>query len=200
VTGEGDVGTGGIDRHPVRRRNPLRRRSDRIEATLTFVLVMTMLLIAPWAAWSIAGQTYRDEVRAGDWDRSHRFSVTAELLRDAPGADNRAADAITAAPQGTQARWTGPDQVVHVGPVPADYGSRQGSTIKIWIDEYGAPAGPPLRRNPVLDASLIALLIVCGLGIGLFATHRLVVWALDRKRMRAWEQEWLVVEPGWTHR
>jgi hypothetical protein len=201
MTGSEGTAPGRTGRRRMRRPNQLRRTSDRIEAALTFALLMTMLLIAPWAAWSIAGQTYRDEVRADDWDRHHRFPVTAELLRDAPGLDGRTGDAMpAAATRGTLARWTGPDETVHTGLIAADFGSRQGATMSIWVDRQGALTGPPVRRNAVLDALMAALLTVGGIGSALYAAHRLTVWRLDRRRLRAWEQEWLVVEPGWTHR
>jgi hypothetical protein len=201
VTGEGEVAASRSSRRRVWRRNPLRRRSDRIEAGLTFVLLMTMLLVAPWGAWSIAEQTYRDDVRAGQWERQNRFAVTAELLRDAPGPDARAGNTGQAASsRGTLARWTGPDHSVHTGAVPVEFGSRRGSTVSIWVDPAGVLTGPPLRRNAMLDALMAALLTVGGLGTALYAAHRLVVWRLDRRRLRAWQQEWLLVEPGWTHR
>jgi hypothetical protein len=183
------------------RRNPLRRSSDRIEAFVTFVLLAMMLMIAPWVAWSIAGQTYRGDVRATEWDRAHRFPATAELLRDAPGPEQQTGDAIPAQPaRGTLARWTGPDMSVHTGLVLADFGSRQGSTVPIWIDDHGAPTGSPKQRSPKMDAAMASLLTLAVLGALLFGAHRLVVWRLDRRRMRAWQQEWLEVEPRWTHR
>ena len=72
--------------------------------------------------------------------------------------------------------------------------------MPIWVDQHGAPTGPPMLRNPVLDALVAALLTVVGLGTALYATRRFLCWRLDRRRLRAWEQEWLMVEPGWTRR
>jgi hypothetical protein len=127
--------------------------------------------------------------------------VTAELLRDAPGPGGQAADAAPGTPaRGTLARWTGPDQVVHTGLVAAEFGSRRGSTMPIWIDRQGALTEPPRHRTAGLDAAMVALLTTGGIGSVLFATHRLVVWRLDRRRLRTWEREWLMVEPGWTNR
>jgi hypothetical protein len=201
VIGEDEVAASGSNRRRVWRRNPLRRASDRIQDGATYLLLMTMLLVAPWAAWSIGGRTYRDDVRVGDLQRQNRFPVTAELLRDAPRPDDRAARATPAGPsRGTLARWTGPDGSVHTGPVTAAFGLRQGSAVSIWVDARGAQTGPPQHRNAGLNALLAALLTVGGLGGALYGLHGLVVWRLDRRRLRAWQQEWLVVEPDWTHR
>ena len=183
------------------RRNALRRRSDRVQAGLTFVMLAMMVLVVPGVAWSVAGRTYRAEVRADDWDRQHHFPVTAELLNDAPGLEELAGKATPAVPsRGTLARWTGPDKSVHIGVVLAGIGFRRGSSVSIWVDAHGALTGPPLRRNPILDAVMAALLTAVVLGSVLYAVRGLVVWRLDRRRLRAWQQEWLVVEPRWTHR
>jgi hypothetical protein len=198
---DGTAATGRVGRRWVRPRNGLRRTSDRIQAWLAFLLLTTMVLAAPFAAWSIAGRTYRGETRAEDWERAHRFLVTAQLLRDAPEAGDQAGDATPARPsRGTLARWTGPDESVHTGLVVADFGSRLGSSVPIWVDDQGTLTGSPVNRNPTLDALMASLLTLGLLGAALYGLHRLAVWRLDRRRLRRWEQEWLVVEPRWTHR
>lgn len=201
MTGTDGVAAGRAGRRWVRRRNDLRRTSDRIQAWLAFLLLATMVLVAPFAAWSIARHTYRDETRAEDWERTHLFPVNAQLLRDAPGAGEQAGDAIPAQPsRGTLARWTGPDQAEHTGLVLADFGTPLGSTVPIWVDDHGMLTGSPMNRNPTLDALMASLLTLGMLGATLYGLHRLVVWRLDRRRLQRWQQEWLVVEPRWTHR
>jgi len=66
-------------------RNTLRRASDRIEAWLTLVLVLTMLVVAPGVGWWAARTTYQNDMRATAWDRQHRFPVDAVLLDDGSG-------------------------------------------------------------------------------------------------------------------
>jgi len=182
-------------------RNPLRRTSDRIEALLTFVVIMTMLLIGPWVAWSAGRATYRNDVRTTAWERQHRFAVTAVLLQDAARWTG-ATGAGMPPPASTEAaaRWTGPDGTVHIGPVPAYDGALRGSTVRIWVDETGAVADPPGRRSATFDAVMVALLAVLGIGGALGGVHRIVVWRLNRRRLRSWQAEWLVVGPRWSHR
>src|SRR6185437_12393119 len=66
-------------------RNPLRRTTDRVEAWLTLVLVVAMLVIAPWAGSRAAHAAYRDTVRMAAWQAQHRFPVEAVVLQDVRG-------------------------------------------------------------------------------------------------------------------
>jgi hypothetical protein len=182
-------------------RNPLRRTSDRLQAWLTLPLIVAMLLIGPWAGRWAAGAMYRDGIRANAWERQHRFPVTAVLLRDTSGWVNATGNGVAAPPSmPARARWTGPDGAVHIGTVYADAGARRGSTMAIWVDDHGAVAAPPVRRSATTDAVIAALLAVCGLAAGLCGVRRIVVWQLDRRRLRSWQAEWLVVGPRWSHR
>ena len=182
------------------RRNPLRRTSDRIQAAVTFVLVMAMLSISPWAAWSVARATFRHDVQTTAWERQHRFAVTAVLVQDAPAWAGAGDDGTPPEKAQTAARWTGPEGAVHTGTVHADPGMRRGDTVPIWVDDHGAVAPEPGRRNATSDAVAAAFLVLLGLAAGLAGLHRIVVSWLDRRRLRAWQAEWLVVGPRWSHR
>jgi hypothetical protein len=180
-------------------RNPMRRTSDRVEAWSTLVLVTAMLVVAPWVASRAAHSVYRDDVRTTAWETQHRVQVDAVLLQDArkdPSHDGsppaRSAPAI--------ARWSGRDATVHTGTVYADEGTRAGQTIRIWIDDRGFLAGPPGRRSPSSDAAMAAVLTMAGIAAGLAGIRRIIGWQLDRRRMRAWQLEWMSVGPGWSRR
>jgi hypothetical protein len=175
-------------------RNPLRRTSDRIESWLTFVVVMAILLIAPWTGWWAARSVYQDDLRTIAWQRQHRFAVTAVLVEDAV-----AADGTRSAPR-TPARWTGPDGAGHTGMIFAEAGVRRGSAVPLWVDEHGIAVAPPERTNAPTDAVMAALLAAGGVVTGLAGLRRIVVWRLNRRRLRAWQEEWLVVGPRWSHR
>jgi hypothetical protein len=182
-------------------RNPLRRTSDRVEAWSTFLTIMAMLFVAPWAAWSVAGQAFREDVQANAWELRHRFEVTAVLLADAaPPAEIPAGDGSPPGPASAQARWTGPDGVPRTGPVDTEPGRRAGTTQLIWVDERGSPAAAPVRRSPVAHAILCGLLVAGAVAGLLTAVHRIILWRLDRRRMHDWEAQWQVVEPRWSHR
>jgi hypothetical protein len=180
-------------------RNPLRRTTDRVEAWLTLVLVVAMLVIAPWAGSRAAHAAYRDTVRMAAWQAQHRFQVEAVVLQDVrqgpTGDEQPPQENVPAIGQ-----WTGRDGVVHTGTVYADNGTRAGTTIGIWIDDRGVVSGPPGRRDPRADATVAALLTVCGVAAGCAGLRRIIRWVLDRRRMRAWQLEWMVTGPGWSRR
>lgn len=182
-----------------RTRNPLRRTSDRIQALAAYLAVMVVLLVAPWAAWSLGRNTYREQLRASEWERQRVSRAEAVLGEDAVW---HAADGSEGLPPPkyvpTAARWTGPDGLPHTGTVFAAVGGRKNDIVLIWVDPRGAVASPPAARNPAADAVVVALFVSCGIAGALTGLYRIVVWRLDRGRLRAWQQEWVEVEPRWT--
>jgi hypothetical protein len=182
-------------------RSTLRRTSDRIEAWLTLVLVLTMLLVAPGVGWWAGRSTYLHDVRSTAWERQHRFPVDAVLLDDAYGrSDDGGSGLPPPAPALTRARWTGPDGAVRTGMIFSGAAQHSGATVRIWVDDHGAVVARPVRRNAMVDAILVAVLAVSGLAVALCGVHGIVVWRLNRHRLRAWQDDWLLVEPRWTHR
>ncbi|RSM69571.1 hypothetical protein DMB66_11305 [Actinoplanes sp. ATCC 53533] len=182
------------------RRAPLRRGSDKIQAWLTLVVIMAVLPAAPWVAWWTASTTYGAEVRASEWEVAHRRAVAAVLVRDA-AADPPAGEALPG-PEHVPApvRWTDSDGTVRSAAVPVAVGTRAGSPVTVWVDEHGALTSPPRRRNPTLDASVAATFAVTAVIAFLVGVRRVVVWRLDRRRMRSWETEWQIIGPRWSRR
>ena len=187
--------------HDARQRNPLRRRSDRIEAWSTFLTIMAMLLVAPWTAWSVARHTFREDVQATEWQQQHRFQVTAVLLEDPVlPPDVTAGEGPPPSAGSARATWTGPDGLTRIGTVDTGAGHRAGTTQLIWVDERGSATAAPARRSPLARAIVFGLLVAGAVAGMLTAVHRIVVWRLDRRRLRDWEMQWLEVEPRWSHR
>jgi hypothetical protein len=168
---------------------------------VTFLIVMAVLVLAPYAGWLAGREIYRGDLRANAWERQHRVNVAAVLLEDSPvekavAADEQQPSTFPFVP----ARWVSPDGMVHTGLIVAETGSHAGSTAPIWIDDHGDVTGEPGHRSPVLDAVATGLLTGCVLTIGLVGIRRIVVWRLDRHRLRSWQTEWLFVGPRWTNR
>src|SRR5690349_11246473 len=124
------------------RRNPLRRGTDRAEAWLNAVLLITLVLAGSTLATYTSRGAYRTEEKAAAWDRAHRFEVWA-VLTGKP-----------AAPQGTApAKWKAPDGTERSGPVAATPNTAAGARVPIWVDERGAVSAAPLRRSPAVHAA-----------------------------------------------
>jgi hypothetical protein len=182
--------------------NPLRRASDRLEAGFTAMLIAVLLVAGPWTGWRVAESAYRDQVRTATWERKHRVAVEAILLEDAawpPGLaryEGRSAPPSVLVP----ARWTAPGSVVHTGSIVVDAGNRAGTSIRIWIDDRGNLATHHATGLPAVSAFFLGLAAVLVVAGSLAALRRLARWFLQRRRLRSWQTEWMVVEPWWSGR
>jgi hypothetical protein len=146
-----------------------------------------MLLLAGGTGLSVAvaGSTYRSQARQVAWERAHRHQVWAVLMEKPAGPSARA-------------RWTGPDRVPRTGPIPAGPADTAGTWLQVWVDDRGALTGPPSRRRPVADAVQAAAGVVLALAAALLAVGMAARRLLDRRRMRAWQAEWMEVGPRWS--
>jgi hypothetical protein len=178
--------------------NPLRRTADRVEAAVVVVLIATFLCGGPLAALTAgraaAASGFRAEQTQAGWHR-----VTAVLLRKAPASVHPMYQAALQ-PQ-APARWTAPDGTPRTGRVYVPVDAAAGSTVVVWINGSGRPAPPPLRRSDVVEGIVLAVLLAAG-GVAavLAALGYVVRWALDRRRLAAWDARWAVTGPQWTDR
>ena len=179
-------------------RNDMRRTSDRWEIGLAAVLLATLVMALPFAAWGAGRHVYRDDVRQQAWNGAHRIHIEAVLLADAVtpvAADGSGAEgATTIAP----ARWTAPDGTVHEGTLEVISGDRSGARVGVWTDEHGAPVEAPGFVHPLGDAINAAIIVVLGGVVILLALRVLLRGLLHRRRLRTWQQEWLDVGPKWS--
>jgi hypothetical protein len=175
--------------------NPLWRACDRVEAAIVAGLLLGFLIGAPLAALAAGRLAYSAAIRAERAQLAGRRQVSAVLLT---GARARPEGPAALGPQ-ARARWTGPDGLRHAGTVPAPAGARAGSTVIVWIDASGRPAGPPLRPVQLADRVVIAVVLTSfGLGVVLLATGVLARYLLDRRRLAAWDADWQATGPRWT--
>nr|WP_106126427.1 hypothetical protein [Pseudosporangium ferrugineum] len=168
---------------------------------MTLGLAMVILLAGPWVAWRAGSMAYGADVRANAWEKQHHRPAVAVLVQDAPNLVYAAGEAPPLPTDvSVLARWSGPDGVDRSGAVPVPAGMPAGSTVPVWIDEHGDLVRPPRRRNAGVDASAAALLAVAVLVALLAGVRRIVVRRLDRRRLRSWEAEWMMVGPRWSRR
>jgi hypothetical protein len=168
-------------------RSPLRRGTDRAEAWLNAVLLITLVLAGSALATCTSRDAYREEEKAAAWDRTHRFQVWAMLMSK------------PAAPQGAaQASWKAPDGTRRTGLVVATVDTAAGAWVPVWVDERGALTTAPLRRSPATHAAGIAVITVLLLAAALAAVWLCCRRLLDRRRLRTWSDEWLEVGPRWS--
>ncbi len=167
--------------------NPLRRRSDRIEALgLIFALLLFVagLVAAPMLGTALY-ERGRAEVATGHW-------VTATLTKTA--STSRSVPEGSVSPLWTPARWAGPDGRVVTGEVPARLGAEAGTTVRVWFDGSGRVAERPRQQAELVAQGIaagLAVVLLTGLGTLLFAA--VLRNALDHRRYAAWDAEW-----AWT--
>ena len=181
-------------------RNPLRRGTDRVEGALRLVMIILVVVAVPAAAVAVGRWADHYVRHQAQVQQSVDHQVTAILLRDAPATgvpDPYSSVETTWVP----ARWQPPGQPARTGEVLAVAGARKGSTVRTWIDPSGAVTDPPLDQRVIVGdvwLAVVATLVVSGLL--LLAAGALAHRVFDRRRLRAWEEEWRASGPLWSRR
>jgi hypothetical protein len=178
-------------------RNPLRRSTDRLEATFVILAFLTGLLMVPIGA--AAGTAVRNA-------SEHRAAQQRILLEQVQATTTEDTPILTGQEIG-QISW--PVGVAYKDAAGVDrrarvdvaIGTRANSPVIIWLDRSGRIVKPP---RPAGDSAAIG-------GVAGFATVTgswLVLWLLvlvarrplNRRRLLQWTAEWEKVAPLWTRR
>ena len=87
--------------------------------------------------------------------------------------------------------WTTGD-VDHVQLAPAPAAARRGGEVVIWTTADGQVTSPPMSRSKITATVVASVLTGQIVALGLIAAAVLGArWAIDRRRYRAWDEEWL---------
>jgi hypothetical protein len=178
--------------------NPLRRRSDVLEAWLLPAAAVVFLALCPLVAW-LTGMWVRADNAATQRAQQSWHPVSAVLLHAAAGPEftDQGANTWTV---WEPARWT-LDGRQHTGSIPVSAGSAAGSTQTVWLDSHGHVHVPPLtpaQLGQTVDAAM--LISLAGLAVVVSILTLLARWILDRRRLARWETGWLAVGPSWSHK
>lgn len=179
-------------------RNPLRRRTDRIEAALRLVTVILLLVAVPITAIVVGRQADRLALRQAQAQRTADHEITAVLLQQAQATG--VPDPYTNV-QLTYvlARWQPPGHAPRSGEVLAPAGAHAGSTVRVWIDASGAVASPPPDHRIIVGDVCLAAIVTCLVAsLLILGSNALARRALDRRRMRAWDAGWRAAGPMWS--
>ena len=99
------------------------------------------------------------------------------------------------------ARWKAPDGQLRTGQVFVLSGAPAGSTVTVWVNQAGQLTDSPLQRSQVTGrAELARVRAVTALAVVLIFVGWAARWALDRRRLAAWDAEWLSAGPRWSSR
>lgn len=178
-------------------RNPLRRRSDRIETAVLGLLIAAFLAGAPFAARAAGSLTYAMSLRE-QRAQGALHQVQATLLQAAPPL-NGYANVAGAAPE-TPIRWRAPGSPVRTGYIFIPSGAA-GSTVLVWVNRAGWLTNPPLQEPQIAArADMAETAAVTGVAIAAIIVGWAARRALNRRRMAAWDADWLATGPRWTSR
>ena len=175
--------------------NKLRRRSDRAESAIVFLLsgvFLTAVAAAPYLG-----------VRIYQWQDAHGphlHPAVAVLAQSGPTGDYVVGYGQAAA------RWRMPDGQWRSGTLTTDTapgisGAPAGTRVRVWLTGSGEPAAPPgTQAGRVFTAALLTMDVIGVAAAVLFIFYRLCRRALDRRRLAAWESDWALTGPRWTTR
>ncbi|MDQ1040480.1 hypothetical protein QFZ75_006896 [Streptomyces sp. V3I8] len=173
------------------RPNPLRRRSDRVEAWTVLAVWLLALLTGTLAGLSVTRSVEQGLAR----ERVEWRPVTARLTGHAPGTAS-GAEQVWA-----EVRWSAPDGSAHLGRARVEPGSTAGTAVTVWTDPRGRLVTRPVTEaQAALRAGLIGTLAGAGAAVVPLAGGRLVRGRLERRRLDLWDTEWARVGPRWRWR
>lgn len=161
--------------------SPLRRTSERMQARVVLLVIVSYLPLAMVAAGY-----------AGHWAREAGMRA-----QHAPRPRQVAAVALTAA-QATKlvaavrvpARWTIGSRT-RTGMVPVPYGTPAGAVVRVWVDRSGHVTRPPLTTAQLNDQSLTAKVVTAVLTAELLALSLCALcWYLSKRRLAQWDTDW----------
>ncbi|NEC32330.1 hypothetical protein [Streptomyces rubrogriseus] len=181
-------------------RNPLRRRSDVVEAWTKVVVALLLFVAAPalGAATAWWGHGQAQAIVAAQ--RAERHHVRATVVDRTPGT-------LSTGQLGGQhsyratVHWKAPDgaEKSTTARVPAD--SRHGDTVDVWLDSHGQSVPPPSDGAEIWQHSAtIGSFTTIGTVLTVLLAHRAVRAVAMRHRMAEWDRDWALTEPQWTHR
>ncbi|MEW5354898.1 hypothetical protein [Streptomyces sp. 16-176A] len=173
------------------RRNPLRRRTDLLQAWLSLGLFLTALAAAPTAMFLVGDAAYGHYRETADAQARTRRPTTAVLLHPAPRHPEPGSPEAKRTRYPVEVRFTGPDGRPRTARTDVTPGLPAGTAIDIWSDPDGRLTAPPLTtdeiRSRTMGWAILAFLTPPALAAALYATTSLT---LHHRNLRAWDRAW----------
>jgi len=182
------------------RRNPLRRRSDVVEAWTVLAVAALMLLGAPLVGAVVGWWAHGDARAMVAEQRSERHRVHAEVVGRVP-------DSLPTIQGGRErsyrvtVRWTEAGGAAKTATARVPSGTDRGDKVDVWFDSRGRSVAPPPNETAVWQHTVT--MGACGAGATvavILLGHSLVRGAAARHRLVEWERDWALTEPQWTRR
>lgn len=168
-------------------RNPLVRRSDRVQSTIKTTVFTLMILMLPVAAWIGMSTLATGQSRVAAQESSvHQVTATTVDADTVPVLQGEVGSVTSTS---VDATWSY-DGVDQQGQVSVPAGSPSGTQLPIWVNRDGDPTAPPLT-----GADAVVTALFTGFG-SLFAAASILVgtyfavrFRLDTQRQADWDRE-----------
>ncbi|MET9253987.1 hypothetical protein [Streptomyces sp. NPDC003717] len=182
------------------RHNPLRRRSDVVEAW-TAVAVAVLLFVGAPLAGAAAAWWGHDQARdAARQQLAERHRVSATVVGPPPAALPTVQAGGQHAYRAT-VRWTAPGGARPTTAARVPAGTRPGDTVRVWLDSRGRAVPPPADGAVVWQHTLtLGVCAAASTALVVLLAQALVRRVTLRRRLAEWERAWAGTEPHWTHR
>ncbi len=168
------------------RANPLRRRSDVLEAWIVLVAGVLMTV----GAVSVGLLAFFQVDHTAQRQALQRHPVQAVVRQD---VHNPAASTLYVSPAGDRARapvsWQAPDGTQRTGTTDVHDGIKAGEHVRIWVGPNGNLAEKP--SSPVMvgvQSALAGGLAAGGVAALVLTGRHLVLVRLDRRRSAEWDR------------
>jgi len=178
-------------------RNPLARGMDRAEGASLVCVVLASLLLLP-VMLMFGSNVHADMTATAEQQAAARHHTVGVLLVDAPDAVSGHGTADTGE-SNVLAEWRLPDGTKHSGRVVASDGLPAGAHVDIWLDDNGKLVDRPLSEADATAGGATVALTGWVTAVGLLVLAQVAVhFTLNRRRYRAWDRQWALVEPRWN--
>ncbi len=163
-------------------RNPLIRRSDRLESLVLILAVAVVLAAAPIAG-AIGTAIHASRAAVYQEQMATRHAVTATVLEDSASTVRPYALSFD-----VHARWIDRG-ITHEGTFDWGQPATVGEQLTVWVDRQGTYAGPPVPPGrAVSDAVIAAVVLWLRVLTLVVAVTTLVRFRIERRRHAQWDR------------
>ncbi|MER6530617.1 hypothetical protein [Streptomyces sp. NPDC001508] len=174
------------------RRNPLRRRSDVIEAWLVLT-AWVIALVGGALAGLLAASTVAGNLAQ---QRTERHPVAAVVTQDAPTGPS--AQTLDGGHIWAPVRWQSPDGSTHLARTEVPPGAPQGTRVTVWTDAHGKLTAKPLSSgDATFQAAWTGVLVAVATAGSVAGCAQFARSRLEHRRMEQWAEEWERVDTRW---
>ncbi|MFI5973349.1 hypothetical protein [Streptomyces sp. NPDC051452] len=180
------------------RRNPLRRRSDVVEAWTALVVAVLLFVVVPLVGVAAGLSAHGRAQALAEVQRAERHQVGATVIGDPP---RRLSSTMgdREHPFRAQVRWTEPGKGTRTTWARVPTGTRTGDTVSVWLDSRGRGVAPPPDDAAVWQHAITLGLGAAGGAAGVVLVGRAVERRIAlRHRLTEWERAWARTGPRWT--